>query len=81
MGATRSWHIETPVPHAVRVQYALHSGRVLLYIDGCLSFERRGGNANWDEPFEYEFVVENIPCKLLVTGIDCHLWMDGRLQI
>lgn len=80
MGATVTWQIQTPQPHTIRVQHALHSARVLLYVDERRILERREGDALWDSGFEYEFHVDDAQCLLRVGGTRCLLLVDGQVQ-
>lgn len=80
MGATRQWKIQAAEPHTVRVQHAIHSGRVKLYVNDCRVFDGGGPEAIWDGGFEHSFEIDGVPCHLKIVNRRCELWFNGVLQ-
>jgi hypothetical protein len=82
MGATRQWQIRSPSEHTVRVQYALRTDRVILHLDDVrIPVERVSGDNHFDDTCDYQFSIDNVPCRLsLNVHKFCRLWIGNELQ-
>ena len=54
---TRKWLVETENPHTVEVYHWRGSGRVHIYFDDELIYERRS-KIFWDTGLEHRFIVD-----------------------
>lgn len=81
---TREWLVETENPHSVRVDHwSGWSGRVHIYVDDELIYERRA-KIFWDTGLEHRFKVDGLPYLIRILyrtwTFDYELWIDGKLQ-
>ena len=68
MGKSVEWRVTTNAgERVVRVQSALHSGRVRLFVDETLVWQRDYAAPLWDESFEHVFQLDDK--EYLLTSI------------
>ena len=80
---TREWLVETENPHTVRVDHwKMWSGRVHIYVDDELIFERR--RKLYDTGLEHRFKLDGLPYIIRILyrtfQFEYELWVDGKLQ-
>lgn len=80
---TRKWLVETENPHTVQVDHWwIWSGRVHIYVDGELIFERH--RKLYDTGLEHRFKLGGLPSIVRILYRTWHyeyeLWVDGKLQ-
>ena len=80
MGESVKWRVATHAgERIVRVQSAYHSGRIRLFVDEELVWNREDRYALWDsEPVSHDFQVGNLNCNLVIKGACPQLVIDGR---
>ena len=80
--ASRVWRIEEPSPHVVRVEHGYWSGRVKIWLDGELIYQRDFTLVDYGLDYGFEVdggeVEVRITCHLLCY-YRYHLWLDGEV--
>ena len=84
MGASRTWVIQTDRQHVVQLQHARHRGWAKITVDGVAVFQQDEPTALWDEGFDREFLVGNVPCRIHIhqwrPKPGYTLWVNGIQQ-
>jgi hypothetical protein len=62
----------------VRVQNAVHSGRVRLFVDEAPFWQREDSYSLWDETFVHDFELDGVTCRLVISGSHPRLFINER---
>jgi hypothetical protein len=82
MGKSAKWRVMSEAgEQLVRVQSAYHSGRVRLFVDEVLIWNREEGYALWDDPSViHDFQIDSLACQLNFRGANPCLFVAGQEQ-